>query len=100
MERFRRRTYDGIGEVIADIRAVMSRFREIRPLMRGVTIDPAFRERLMLTVTEVNGYGRTIWGQGDREHRTCAADNPHRESVGEHPGLPPVQANLREMESG
>ncbi len=55
MEKFRRRTYSGIGEIIADMRTAMSRFKEIRPLMRGKTIDPAFRERLMLTVTEVNG---------------------------------------------
>ncbi|MFP3975781.1 MAG: carboxymuconolactone decarboxylase family protein [Dehalococcoidia bacterium] len=55
MDKFRRRTYTGLSEIIADMHATMSRFREIRPLMRGETIDPAFRERLMLTVTEVNG---------------------------------------------
>jgi hypothetical protein len=29
--------------------------RAIRGLMRGETIDPGFRQRLMLAVTEVNG---------------------------------------------
>jgi len=55
MDKFRRRIYQSLGEIIADIRAVMSRHREIRPLMQGKTIDPIFRERLMLTVTAVNG---------------------------------------------
>jgi AhpD family alkylhydroperoxidase len=34
---------------------IMSRRKEIRALMRGGAIAPAFRERLMLVVTEVNG---------------------------------------------
>jgi len=29
--------------------------RKIRAVMKGATLDPAFRERLMLAVTEVNG---------------------------------------------
>ena len=55
MEKFKRRIYHGLSEPIVDLRAIVSRRKEIRSLMRGNTIDPAFRERLMLVVTEVNG---------------------------------------------
>ena len=55
MDRFKRRYYRSLRDVLADFRAIMSRREEIRPLMRGEVIDPAFRERLMLVVTEVNG---------------------------------------------
>lgn len=52
---YTRRTYRSLAELAADFWAIMSRRKEIRPLMRGEVIDPAFRERLMLVVTEVNG---------------------------------------------
>jgi AhpD family alkylhydroperoxidase len=55
VEKFKRRIYYGLSEPIVDLRAIVSRRKEIRSLMRGNTIDPAFRERLMLVVTEVNG---------------------------------------------
>jgi AhpD family alkylhydroperoxidase len=54
MEKFNRRTYRSLGEAFSDVRAVMSRRKEIRTLMDGETLDPAFRERLMLAVTAVN----------------------------------------------
>jgi len=49
-----RRIYHSLGEFLTDIRIIMSRWKEIRLLMRGKTIDSAFRERLMLAVTAVN----------------------------------------------
>jgi AhpD family alkylhydroperoxidase len=49
-----RRTYSSLTELWADVRAIVSRRRQIGPLMRGERIDPAFRERLMLAVTGVN----------------------------------------------
>jgi AhpD family alkylhydroperoxidase len=55
VEKFKRRTYRSLGEGIADWQAILSRRKEIRQLMRGEVIDAAFRERLMLVVTEVNG---------------------------------------------
>jgi AhpD family alkylhydroperoxidase len=55
MHGFRRRTYGSPGEAIADARSILSHSREIRALMRGEGIDVAFRERLMLVVTEVYG---------------------------------------------
>jgi AhpD family alkylhydroperoxidase len=54
MRRFNRRTYHNPGEAIRDVWAVMSRRKEIHSLMDGETLDPAFRERLMLAVTAVN----------------------------------------------
>ena len=47
---------------MADFRAIMSRRGEIRPLMRGAVIDAAFRERLMLAVTQVNGCRYCAYG--------------------------------------
>jgi AhpD family alkylhydroperoxidase len=54
MKKFNRRTYRSLGEAFNDVRAVMSRRKEIPTLMDGETLDPAFRERLMLAVTAVN----------------------------------------------
>jgi hypothetical protein len=48
MQKFNRRTYRSPAEALSDVRAVMSRRKEIRTLMDGKTLNPAFRERLML----------------------------------------------------
>jgi AhpD family alkylhydroperoxidase len=55
VEKFKRRIYRSPTQLIADFRAIASRRREIRTLMRREAISAAFRERLMLVVTEVNG---------------------------------------------
>ena len=54
MKTFDRRIYHSLGEMIVDFRVIMSRWKEIRALMRGKIITPAFRERLMLVVTGVH----------------------------------------------
>lgn len=54
MDTFRRRIYRRPGQLWSDLRAVLSRRDQMRPLMRGETLSDAFRERLMLVVTEVN----------------------------------------------
>jgi AhpD family alkylhydroperoxidase len=54
MNAYERRIYHSLGESLADLRAIASRWKEIRSLMRGNVIAPTFRERLMLVVTEVN----------------------------------------------
>ncbi len=71
MEGNERRIYHGFGELFTDLRKIMSRRREIRPLMQGELIAPAFRERLMLTVTAVNscrycsyGHARAALSEG------------------------------------
>jgi AhpD family alkylhydroperoxidase len=52
---FKRRLYPSVGDFMADLRATMGRPRQMRAVMRGDSLDPAFRERLMLAVTAVNG---------------------------------------------
>lgn len=54
MKTFERRIYHSLGELLADLRMIMSRRKEIRSLMQGKVIAPTFRERLMLVVTAVN----------------------------------------------
>ena len=50
---FNRRLYASPGDFLADFRFIMSHRADIRAMMRG--LDPAFRERLFLAVTQVNG---------------------------------------------
>ncbi len=54
MKKFKRRTYQNMGEMIADLRVMRKNRKEIRTLMSGDTLSPAFRERIMLAVTAVN----------------------------------------------
>jgi len=58
---FQKRTYQGLGEIWKDFRYIMKHRPIIRRAMREL-LSPAFRERLMLVVTEVNGcrYCRTF----------------------------------------
>lgn len=55
MTEFRRRIYGSLFEVVADIKIPLVRRDQMKLLMRGKLIDAAFRERLMLAVTAVNG---------------------------------------------
>jgi AhpD family alkylhydroperoxidase len=55
MDRSQRRSYRSPGELVRDLWAVLRQAQQIPPLMRGRSLAPAFRERLMLTVTQVNG---------------------------------------------
>jgi len=52
--KFTRRIYRNFGEVIDDFHYIWQRRPLIRRAMREL-ISPAFRERLMMVVTEVNG---------------------------------------------
>jgi AhpD family alkylhydroperoxidase len=53
MKTFNRRLYRNPGEFLHDVRVLLSSREQIRAMMRG--LDPAFRERLFLAVTQVNG---------------------------------------------
>lgn len=55
MKPFKRRIYHSLGELLTDLRNIVSRRKEVRALMQGKIISPDFRERLMLVVTGVNG---------------------------------------------
>jgi AhpD family alkylhydroperoxidase len=52
--KFTRRFYRTPGEILDDFRFIWQRRSLIRRAMRGL-LSPAFRERLMMVVTEVNG---------------------------------------------
>jgi AhpD family alkylhydroperoxidase len=54
MKTFSKRRYHGFGGFVRDLRAVWGVRGELMGILRGKTIDPAFRERLMLAVTAVN----------------------------------------------
>jgi AhpD family alkylhydroperoxidase len=54
MNTSERRIYHSLGELLTDFWIIMSRRKEIRSLMEGKIITPAFRERLMLVVTAVH----------------------------------------------
>ncbi|MGD2178540.1 MAG: carboxymuconolactone decarboxylase family protein [Anaerolineae bacterium] len=55
MREFKHRLYCSLPEVLTDLRAAMSQRETLRSVMRGEGLDAAFRERLMLVVTAVNG---------------------------------------------
>ena len=55
MTEFNRRIYHSFSAFLADMKAIVARRNQMRPLMRGESLDAAFRERLMLAVTAVNG---------------------------------------------
>jgi AhpD family alkylhydroperoxidase len=54
VRKFRRRFYRRPSEVAGDVRLLVREYRHARK-RKGSPIDGAFRERLMLAVTEVNG---------------------------------------------
>lgn len=53
MKKFSRRLYGNFGEFLTDVHTVMSHRKNIRGMLHA--LDPAFRERLFLAVTQVNG---------------------------------------------
>jgi AhpD family alkylhydroperoxidase len=55
MSKFRRRLYANFGMFLADFRFIMSNRAQIHKAMGIELVSAAFRERLMLTVTQVNG---------------------------------------------
>ena len=54
MAELRRRAYRNLGEVSADLSYLTRHWRTLWSLRRASDVPPAFRERLMLTVTGVN----------------------------------------------
>ncbi len=84
MVKFNRRMYQSVGEFLTDLRTIISRRREIRTLMQGDVITPAFRERLMLTVTAVNncrycsyGHARAALSEGVSQEEIEALGKGH-----------------------
>jgi len=92
MQPFPRRFYRRPADLFRDLRGMWRERRRIRTVMKGEALDPAFRERLMLAVTEVNGcrycqyaHARTALTAGVEatEIEEMAAGNLH--------GAPPEQ---------
>jgi len=52
--KMRRSIYDNVGQFFADTSFALKNRKKIGLVMKGNLISPAFRERLMLTVTSVN----------------------------------------------
>jgi len=52
---FNRRLYPGLHDLLNDVGYIFSKRKLVKPLMRGELIDPAFRERIMVAVSAVNG---------------------------------------------
>ncbi len=55
MKKFNRRFYNSLGKFLRDVRFPLQNRAQIRQAMRGDLVSFAFRERLMLAVTAVNG---------------------------------------------
>ncbi len=55
MKPYNKRIYHSLKAFINDASGIMKQRKQIKALMDGSLISDAFRERLMLTVTEVNG---------------------------------------------
>jgi len=54
MTPFRKRTYKSLSQFIGDIRFLLANRKSIRRIMREKSLSGTFRERLMLSVTQVN----------------------------------------------
>ena len=55
MSKFQRRLYRNFGEFLSDFKYITTNQTLLRKTMKDGVISPAFRERLMLVVTRVNG---------------------------------------------
>jgi AhpD family alkylhydroperoxidase len=55
MKPFNRRYYQSLSEIFKDTKVIFSQREKIKQVMRNGPISDSFRERIMLTVTEVNG---------------------------------------------
>ncbi len=54
MKAFTKRRYHGFGQFWRDLRAVWRDRRELPGILKGRSLDPKFRERIMLAITAVN----------------------------------------------
>ena len=52
---FGKRLYPSLRAFLRDLQFILQRRSKIKQLMKSQVVDAAFRERLMLAVTEVNG---------------------------------------------
>jgi AhpD family alkylhydroperoxidase len=93
---FAKRRYHRVADLLADGCALWRQRRGARAVTRGAAIDAAFRERLMLAVTEVNGCRYCSYAHA----RTALAVGLSQTDVealarGEMEGAPPEQVPAR-----
>jgi len=55
MEKFKKRSFNSFGEFFEELKFIMKNRKQIKKLEKGELIDSEFRQRLLMTVTEVNG---------------------------------------------
>jgi len=55
MEKFKKRTFNSMGEFFEELKFIIKNRDQIKKLEAGEIIDAEFRQRLMMAVTEVNG---------------------------------------------
>ena len=54
MDGFKKRTYRSLREFIQDLGFILKNRKRVRAIFRSESLSPAFRERMMLAVTQVN----------------------------------------------
>ena len=54
MDGLKKRTYSSLREFIQDLGFILKDRKRIRAIFRSESLSPAFRERMMLAVTQVN----------------------------------------------
>ena len=57
----RKRTYSGPGALLSDLTFILRNAKALRRAQQNGLVSPAFRERLMLAVTAVNGCRYCSW---------------------------------------
>jgi len=93
MRPFSRRRYHRPSDALRDMWRVGREWRRLRTLMRGEAIDAAFRERLMLAVTEVNGCRYCSYAHARAALKAgLSEDDIAAVARGEAAGSPPDQA--------
>lgn len=92
MRPFSKRRYRRPSDALRDMWRIGRERQHIRALMRGEAIDDAFRERLMLAVTEVNGCRYCSYAHA-RAALTAGLTRADLDAIsrGEFHGAPPEQ---------
>ena len=93
MQQYPKRRYRRVADPLREMWALARERRRLRALLRGQAIDAAFRERLMLAVTEVNGCRYCSYAHA-RMALSAGLDTDEIAALarGELAGAPPEQA--------
>lgn len=90
---FRKRTYRNLGEFLADVWFLLRNLPAIVCVLRKRTVDPAFRERLMLAVISVYGCRMCTWAHTREAFRSGVSEEEIKELLtGSVDDCPPHEA--------